>query len=176
MCIRDSKLLLTYGKTDGRLKKSFATFWRGCVNCTFSRLSLERGFLVQLGTGHLQKHPFAVCCFRPPWVLKTRLHLALRQANLTWRPLLSNLNIKDVRVVLWKESVLEMCLHRPGKRDWILTSFKVSLMVLAVLRVNKYVKPWLKGCPTLPAFYRVRLARIHALYFRLADEASRSKS
>ena len=47
---------------------------------------------------HLQKHPFAVCCFRPPWVLKTRLHLALRQANLTWRPLLSNLNIKDVRV------------------------------------------------------------------------------
>ena len=92
------KLLLAYGKTDGRLRKSFATFWRGCVNCTFSRVSLESGFLVQLGTGHLQKHPFAVCCFRPPWVLKTRLHLALRQANLTWRPLLSNLNIKDVRV------------------------------------------------------------------------------
>ena len=59
---------------------------------------------------------------------------------------------------------------------FFLTSFKVSLMVLAVLRVNKYIKPWLKGCPTLPAFYRVRLARIHALYFRLADEASRSKS
>ena len=103
------KRLLTYGKTDGRLKKSFATFWRGCVNCTFSRLSLERGFLVQLGTGHLQKHPFAVCCFRPPWVLKTRLHLALRQANLTWRPLLSNLNIKDVRVVLCERKVFSKC-------------------------------------------------------------------
>ena len=71
------KLLLAYGKTDGRLRKSFATFWRGCVNCTFSRVSLESGFLVQLGTGHHQKHPFAVCCLRPPWVLKTRLHLAL---------------------------------------------------------------------------------------------------
>ena len=34
----------------------------------------------------------------------------------------------------------------------------------------------LRVCPTLPAFYRVRMARIHALYFRLADEASRAKS
>ena len=66
------------------------------MNCTFSRLSLERGFLVQLGSAHLQKHPFAVCCLRPPWVLKTRLHIALRQANLTWRPLLSTLILRPL--------------------------------------------------------------------------------